>query len=157
LLNSKKYFCVNYFITEDSLEINDRNIFTATEIATVKSTFNTGLAEKFLQKNRWITKFFPNYILNDPNLHKAGCSINNRRSIMQRVWEILFTGGFGERLDEFLMLKTREHWKRKYPNLDDSERNFRLRSTRTESKTHPDSVQKQILSLYEEKLKRFNL
>lgn len=157
LLNSKKYFCVNYFITEDSLEIHDRNIFTATEIATIKATFNTRLSEKFLNENRWITQFFPNCIFNDPGLHKAGCRINNRKSIIRKTMEIIFTGRFGERLDKFLMLKTIEHWKKKYPHLAESERNFRLRSTRTESKTHPDSVQKQILSLYEEKLKRFNL
>jgi len=157
LLNSKKYFCVNYFITGNSLEISDRNIFTATEIATIKATFNSALAEKFISENSWIKQFFPNYILNDTNLHKAGCRVNNRKSIFQKIPEILFSGKLGEKLDEFLMQKTIGHWKRKYPHLDESERNFRLRSTRTESKTHPDSVQKQILSLYEEKLKRFNL
>ncbi len=33
LFNSKKYFCVNYFIDENNLEIIDKNIFTATEIS----------------------------------------------------------------------------------------------------------------------------
>jgi hypothetical protein len=157
LLNSKKYFCINYFITEDSLEITERNIYTATEITTIKPTFNTQLAEKFLQKNGWVTQFFPNYIPNNSNLHKAGCRINNRKSVIQKALEILFPARLGEGLDEFLRLKTIEHWKKKYPHLTESERDFRLRSTKTESKAHPYSVQKQILSLYEEKLKTCNL
>src|SRR4029453_8923510 len=35
LLNSKKYFCINYFIDSDNLEIPDQNIFTATELTTL--------------------------------------------------------------------------------------------------------------------------
>ncbi len=157
LLNSKKYFCLNYFITEDSLEIEERNIFTATEIATIKATYNRGLMQKFLAANTWIKKFFPNYILNDPKLHKAGCRANDNRSFIQKVWEAFFAGKPGDRLDEYLRQRTVKHWKKKYPQLAEDERNFRLKSTRTESKTHPHSVQKKILNLYTEKLKQFNL
>lgn len=32
LLNSRKYFCVNYFVDENNLKIVDENIFTAIEI-----------------------------------------------------------------------------------------------------------------------------
>ena len=35
LFNSHKYFCVNYFVDEDHLEIEEKNLFTATELATV--------------------------------------------------------------------------------------------------------------------------
>ena len=51
LLNSKKFFCLNYFITDDHLEIEDRNIFTAIEIASVKPIFNLELYLKFLEAN----------------------------------------------------------------------------------------------------------
>ena len=33
LLNSKKYFCVNYFITSNHLQIQEQNRFTATELS----------------------------------------------------------------------------------------------------------------------------
>lgn len=157
LLNSKKYFCLNYFITEDNLGITERNIFTATEIATIKATYNEQLMAAFLEKNKWIKEFFPNYVLNDASLHKAGCPVSNRRSIVQRVWEIFFTGSFGDKLDEMMRQKTIKHWQRKFPELDEAERNTRLRSTPTVSKAHPGSVQKKILNLYEEKLSQFNV
>src|SRR5687768_7852879 len=40
LFNSRKYFCVNYFIDTDHLEIPDKNIFTATEIVFLIPTYN---------------------------------------------------------------------------------------------------------------------
>jgi predicted nucleotidyltransferase len=38
LLNSYKYFCINFLLSEDNLEIEDKNVFTATEVMTVKAT-----------------------------------------------------------------------------------------------------------------------
>ena len=35
LLNSRKYFCINYFIASDHLEVGEKNRFTATEIRTL--------------------------------------------------------------------------------------------------------------------------
>ncbi len=157
LLGSKKYFCLNYFITENNLEIAERNIFTATEIATIKSTYNDGMMRAFIEKNKWIKNFFPNYIINDASLHTAGCKVNNRRSILQKVYELFFTGNLGDKLDEIFRQKTIKHWQRKFPELDEAERNARLKSTPTVSKAHPGSVQKKILNLYTEKLSKFNL
>src|SRR5207253_11478070 len=54
LFNSYKYFCLNYYITSDNLEIEEKNIFTATEIAYVKATYNTRLMEDFIKANMWI-------------------------------------------------------------------------------------------------------
>lgn len=157
LLNSKKYFCLNYFITENNLEIAERNIFTATEIATIKATYNDGIMRAFIEKNKWIKDFFPNYVINDTSLHTAGCKVNNRRSILQKVYELFFAGKIGDKLDEVFRQKTIKHWKNRFPELDEAERSDRLKSTPTVSKAHPGSVQKKILNLYTEKLSKFNL
>jgi predicted nucleotidyltransferase len=157
LLNSKKYFCVNYFIASDNMVIEERNIYTATEIVTLKATYNTGLLEEFLQKNLWVTDFFPNYTPSDASLHKAGCKVNNNHSIGQKMLELFFPGRPGDKLDDYLRQMTKRHWKKKYAHLAEAERNFRLKSTKTESKAHPHSVQKTILAMYEEKLKKYDL
>jgi hypothetical protein len=157
LLNSKKYFCINYCMSEDSLQVAERNIFTATEIATIKATYNDTLMRRFVESNKWIKEFFPNYIINDASLHTSGCTVQNSRSIIQKLLEMFFPGNFGARLDKKLMMKTIEHWKKKYPHLDDSERSRRLKSTPTESRVHPHSVQDEILNLYNQKLESFNL
>ncbi|MFI5211591.1 MAG: hypothetical protein ACHQIH_01810 [Ignavibacteria bacterium] len=157
LLNSKKYFCVNYFIASDRMEIEERNIYTATEIVTLKAIYNTELLEEFIHKNIWITDFFPNYTPNDHPLNKAGCRVNNNPSILQKLSELFFPGTFGSRLDDYLREKTKLHWKKKYAHMAEAERNFRLKSTKTESKAHPHSVQKTVLALYEEKLRQYGL
>lgn len=157
LLNSKKYFCINYCITENSLEIKQRNIFTATEIATIKATYNESLTKEFVQKNSWVKEIFPNYIINDETLHKAGCKVQQRRSIIQKTAELFFAGKFGDWLDTKLMNRTNIHWRKKYPQMNDDERYDRLRTTPTESKTHPHSVHEKILTMYKEKLSGYDL
>lgn len=157
LLNSKKYFCVNYFIASDNMNIEEQNIYTATEIVTLKATYNTALLEEFIQKNLWVRDFFPNYTPNDHPLNKAGCRVNNKPSVLQKVMELFFPGTFGSRLDDYLREKTKLHWKKKYSHMAEADRNFRLKSTKTESKAHPHSVQKAILALYEEKLRQYGL
>lgn len=157
LFNNKKYFCLNYFITEDSMEIEVRNIYTAIEIATLKAIFNKPLLDDFISKNMWIKEYFPNYDPDDPKLHCGSAYCGSRTSFLQRFFELFFAGKFGDKLDNYLNRKTIGHWNRKYHHLEEDERNFRLKSTSTESKVHPNSVQKIILDLYAEKLKQFGL
>lgn len=156
-LNSYKFFCINYYITEDNLEITDKNIFTATEIATIKPTYNSVLLKKFIENNGWISSFFPNYVLCDPLLHTSGCKVSERRSILQAITEFFIPGFIAAKVDRKLMNMTRNHWKKRYPQLAEQERNHMFRSTENVSKTHPGNMQKKILGLYDDKLKKFNL
>ncbi len=157
LFNSYKYFCINYFITQSHLEIEEKNIFTATEIATIKGAYNTGLMNEFISKNGWIKNYFPNYILCDPKLHNSNFKINNRKSRIQKVFELLFKGPIGNKLNESFMKLTIKHWNKKYSNLEEDERNHMFKSTVNISKTHPGNMQKKILNAYTEKLKKYNL
>lgn len=157
LFNSKKYFCINYLITENNLVINEHNIFTATEIATIKPVYNLKLAKDFVAANKWVKDFFPNYVVNDCSQHTPGCSITNRRSILQRIGEIFFAGSIGDKLDEYFRRKTIKHWQNRFPELNENERNERLKSTREVSKAHPGSVMKKILEMYNQKLTEHNL
>lgn len=156
-LNSYKFFCINYYVTEDNLVISERNIFTATEIATIKATFNTELLNEFIRQNEWVKEYFPNYVLCDPMLHSSGCKVNNRRSKLQRLIEFFIPGKLASAIDKKLMCMTRKHWKKKYPQLPDTERNHMFKSTENVSKTHPGNMQKKILGMYSQKLQEFNL
>jgi hypothetical protein len=157
LFNSHKYFCINYFISEDSLEIEEKNIFTATEIIHIKSTFNREMMNKFLQSNLWIKDYFPNYTLCDNHFNSAGFKVNNRKSFIQKFLEIFFIGSPGDRLDNFLRQRTSQHWKKKYFQLNEKDREHMFKSTINVSKTHPGNMQKVILNKYKERLKNFNL
>jgi hypothetical protein len=156
-LNSYKFFCLNYYITESNLSITERNIFTATEIATIKATYNTQLMEKFIYENSWVKEFFPNYDLCDPMLHTSGCKVNNRSSFIQKAVEFFIPSGLARKLDKKLMEMTRNHWKKKYSHINNAEREHMFKSTESASKAHPGNMQKRILGLYTQKLQEFNL
>jgi len=157
LLNSYKYFCLNYFITEDNLEIPFKNIFAATEVAYIKATFNTTLMSSFVMANKWIKDYFPNYKFLDPYLHSAGFKVNNRKSIMQKLLEITFAGSAGNKLDNYFKKKTEKFWGKKYSKLPEADRKLLFRTERNVSTAHPGDMQRTILAKYCERLKHFNL
>lgn len=157
LFNSYKYFCINYYITVDALEIEEKNIFTATEVAYVKATYNTELMNEFISANKWIKDYFPNYILGDPYLHTPGCKVNNSRSVLQKISEFFIPGFIAKKLDAYLLGRTMKYWNKKYSYIDENERELMFKSTSKASKAHPRNMQKKILNTYNEKLKQFNL
>ncbi|TAK53865.1 MAG: hypothetical protein EPO24_13845, partial [Bacteroidetes bacterium] len=61
LLNKKKYFCLNYFVTEHQLLLQEKSYYIATEIAHLKPLYNFPLFLKYINTNSWIKKYFPNY------------------------------------------------------------------------------------------------
>ncbi len=151
LLNSHKYFCVNYFIDTTNLEIEDKNIFTATELATLITTSNTSLYRKLMQANPWVKDFFPNTLM-----ESVSGEINPaNNSIVKRSFEKLFPGKIGDTLDDFCFKITIKQWRKKFKNLSDSEFELNLRSKKDVSKHHPRGFQLKVLSALDEKVKDF--
>jgi len=53
--------CVNMYVSEEELEINRENLFTAHEITQLKVLVNKNkIYERFLYANKWISRFLPN-------------------------------------------------------------------------------------------------
>jgi len=157
LLNSYKYFCVNYLISSEKLEIEEKNLFTATEVAYVRATHNQDLVDEFIRANKWICSYFPNYIVCDPYLHTPFCKLSVRKSYLQKFMEIFLNGKPGNRLEKYFMNVTINHWEKQYSNIDKAERTHMFKSTETVSKTHPGNMQKKILNAYSKKLQEFCL
>lgn len=146
LLNKKKFLCPNYFVTENHLEIPERNVFTATELITLKPLYNPPMLRRLIEVNRrWILEFFPNFELKYQT--QAG-----HRSLLQRVLELPMNDGYTERLDTRLMDFYRKSWKHRYPGYTDEERDFLFRTTPYASKVHPNDYQTKILGEYEKRL-----
>ncbi len=61
LLNRKKYFCINYLSSTRNLRFDEQNLFTATEVATLKPLYNSSLFHKYIEANKWINNYFPNF------------------------------------------------------------------------------------------------
>ena len=153
LLNSKKYFCLNYFVTTDHLTLDDHNVFLATEIAHLKPLYNSGLFRKYFASNQWIRDYFPNYDLRHLQFPVA----NERQSLLQRLLEIPFSFIAADTLNTYLMNKMAAIWARRYPEFDDTTRRKIFRCTKSESRAYVGNFEEKILAIYEQKLREFGV
>lgn len=150
LLNSKKYFCVNYFIDTEQLHIPDQNIFTATELVTLLPVYNYDLYRKFYETNGWVKSFFPNC---EPRIHNGALEASAPWTRM--VTEKLLNGQLGEWLDQLFFRKTLNHWRRKFGNQPHHEFELNMRSRRSVSKHHPQGFQFRVLQAFEKRIREF--
>jgi hypothetical protein len=114
LLNRKKFFCLNFFITTDSLECTDRNLFTAIEIGTLKPLYNSALFQRYLEANIWIRSYFPNF---DVSLLEYP-PVTESPGFLQHILEFPFRLIDADALDTYLMQKMQRIWRSRYPGLD---------------------------------------
>lgn len=144
LLNSRKYFCVNYFVGSDNLSIPDCNIFTATEIASLIPVYNFSGYNSFIEQNKWVYKHLPNFDLNK----KKSTSAKNE-SIIKKVSERLLSTGIGAFADKQLFKLTLNIWQRKFKHFNKSDFDLNMRSRKNVSKHHPSGFQQKVLRLWD--------
>lgn len=153
LLNRKKYFCVNTFTAADALEFDEKNLYTAAEIAYLKPIYGAGICRDFAAANGWVKGFFPNF---DPALiPEVRCAVSDTPSGLQRVLERLLGFLPLDRIDSALLQWMERVWARRYPGLDDEKRRHAFRSTKSESRTYPSDYQEHVLAWYEKQMNAF--
>lgn len=143
LLNSHKYFCVNYFVDTEHLEIEEKNRFTATETVTVLPMYGRGEYVQFCEANRWAWAMFPNFPprpLDEVPLHG--------RPFFKKTMEWLLGGRVGEWLDVQAMRLTVGFWRRKFRHFDTGKFDAALKSRRYVSKHHPLHFQERVLQAW---------
>ena len=148
LLNSRKIFCINYFVDSENLEIQEKNIFTATEIVTLLPTFGKDIYDKFYEKNFWIREYYPNFPKRDT--HKI---LDRKNGIVKSLLEKVLSKNLGDRIDDFAMGLFDKFNRTKYRNYDEQEFKLAFKSSKKESKHHPKFFQKKVLVEYENKIK----
>lgn len=146
LFNSRKYFCINYFIDTDMLEIPDKNIYTATEIITLKNITGAKIFSDFMHANAWTTNFYPNF-LPEHNYIESGI----RKYFLKSIFEKLMNNFIGNWLDNACLAITIQYWKRKFKELSFIELETNLRSRKHVSKHHPQGFQFKVLVALEKK------
>jgi len=150
LFNSHKMFCVNYFVDEEHLEIEEKNLYTATELATLVPLYNESGYRSLLSANRWIYQYLPNFRHRSPVDRDMTTAPG-----FQKICEGLLNP-IAATLDAFFMNLSYRRWRRLYGHLyakEDFDIAFKTR--RHVSKNHPNHYQKKILKLYQGKLLEF--
>ncbi len=150
LFNSRKNFCVNYFLSEENLEVPDKNIFTATEVSFLIPTYNYDLYMCFRNANAWTENFLPNFQHRDKRY-----LVGRKKYFLKSLLENILSGTIGTWLDNYFFKLTLKFWKKKFSHFDDSTFDFRLRSRKNVSKHHPMGYQEKILGRYAEQLSAF--
>jgi len=152
LLNSHKFFCTNYLIDSQSLEIEEKNIYTAMETTTLIPVYGKALYEKFINKNQWTKNHLPNM-----ELHRTAF-IAEKTSVLKNITENILSGSFGEQLDLLFMDLATKRWKKQFGHsFAQADFELAFKSKRNVSKNHPRFFQKQILNHYQEKIEAFEM
>ena len=141
LLNSKKYFCVNYFISSNALEIEEKNIFTATELTTLLPMFGNGSFHKFYDENKWVENYLPNKTVTDglSKLHVV------KKPTTTKITEYFLDSRIGDWLDAAFLRITYKKWKIKFNHLEERQFNVAMKSTKNISKHHPLNFQRKVI------------
>ncbi len=99
LLSKRRYrhkiqdrFCLNYFITDDSLEIRNKDLFSAREYFFCFPIFDSDdFFGKFQVKNGWIKKYKPNYFLSEVKHLKCvqdTLNVKRIRNFLEKILDI---------------------------------------------------------------------
>ncbi|HEY4154140.1 MAG TPA: hypothetical protein VGM24_01900 [Puia sp.] len=150
LLGRQHWFCMNYFIDEEALEIEEKNIFTAIELLTLLPLRGNSCLNEFYSGNTWTKEFCPNY-----RNRSAAADGPVSDSRLKKILESLFDGRAGDWLDNYFMRLTSRRWKKK-EGLQKRSVKGNLMSLQTGkhfSKPNPGLFQKEILRLYQDNLK----
>lgn len=146
LLNSRKYFCVNYFISSEQLEIEEKNRFTATELKTLIPLQGKQAFEKFYFKNNWIKNYFSKFEINLNTVPEI------RKPLFTKAIQLVFDNGFGNSIDYAFKSITLRKWKSKFSFLSEDDFKIALKSTKNVSKHHPSNFQKKVILSLNNKL-----
>lgn len=139
LLNSRKYFCVNYFITSNQLEIVEKNRFTATELKTLIPMEGKDIFSTFYANNLWVKNYFSKFKTNLDTIS------NTKKPFISKSIEFIFNTGLGEITDNLFKKITIRKWKSKFIFLSIEDFNIALKSTQNISKHHPSNFQKKVI------------
>ena len=155
LFNLYKRFCINYYITEDFLEIEEKNRFTATEIITLIPVTGKSIFSKFYQSNQWVLNYFVKFTADVAKV------IAIKKSIASIAVECLLDNKIGSYLDQVIKRVFIKKWQSKFNYLNDDDLQIALKSTANVSKHHPLNFQKKVLDAlqikFEEVRVKFNL
>jgi hypothetical protein len=148
LTGRQRYYCMNYYIDTEALLINEKNIYTATEIKTLMPVTGLEVLQEFFKANGWSDLFLPSC---HPVLPHPKPVSRTRRSI-----EWVFNNRFGSWLDGLLLRVTTKRWNRKERRKQQNEKGsvLSLITGKHYARSNAGGFQEKVLALYEEKLRQ---
>jgi hypothetical protein len=141
LFNMQKCFCMNYFIDESSLALEDKNIYVAYEIASMIPVNNKDLYNEFIYANRWVIEKLPQIDYSTADIYEHKSTI---KWLIEKCLSVFALDNLNKLLMKITDYKWRHKWKKANYSPDDYEQAFRTRINI--SKNHPKNYQKLLLA-----------
>ena len=148
LLNKQDWFCMNYYVDEETLRIKEKNVYTAVEIATLLPLRGIKAFKDFYTANTWCKNLLPNHGM------KVSYLRENKRPWLTRLIERLLDNPLGNFLDMIFMKLTAHRWaiKTKKRKLNKRGDVLGMDTNKHYAKPNPQAFQNKLLARYENKL-----
>jgi len=150
IIGRQHWFCMNYYIDEAGLEIEEKNIYTAIEIATLLPMWGGISLGNFMLANAWTKKYLPVY------RKVEGETPEPKKGPLARLFEKILDGKMGEWLDNKLMQITDKRWQKKVQRNKKNDKGFSIGMMVSKhfSKPNPVFFQDKILEMYSDKVNK---
>ncbi|MEY3421010.1 MAG: hypothetical protein RIR48_1299 [Bacteroidota bacterium] len=156
LLNSRKYFCLNYFVDTQNIQIIDKNIFTAVEVSHLIVVYSeNNIFNKFYDQNKWV-----HFYLNSPAPINVNAKVSDPFYSLNEAIKItsgkkriekFLNGKLGNILEIYTHKMTLNRWMKKFGHFNEEKFELTMRSTKGVSKHHPQDFQSKVLDTYLER------
>jgi hypothetical protein len=149
LTGKQHWYCMNYYIDEEALLIEEKNEFSAIEMMTLLPVCGNEAIPAFFKRNGWVNFYLPNYA--SKNLVPF---VNIKDNKIKKYAEYLLNSPLGNWLDNYFMKITQHRWEKKENSkmVNKSGQRMGLRTSKHFCKPNPDFLQKKIVSRYHIKL-----
>lgn len=153
LFNRKKFFCYNHIVSEQRLDVADRNIYTAIEVVTLRPMVNGELFGKFLSVNSWTQGFLPNSLSSS----SAELPKHESTTLLERTVDAVVPSTTLDAIDNWLLKQWRHAWIRRYPKLTPMKRSQLFQCNADVSTAYVQDFLETIIGQYELRLQEYNL
>lgn len=147
LTGRQHYYCMNYYLDEEVLFLEEQNIFTAIEIITLVPVAGKESLSLFFEKNNWTHHWFPAFTIKKQKR-------KDPVTWLKPIAEWMLNGKAGRRLEKYLFDLTEKRWERK--SLKNKKNikgeSMELISGRHFALSNPGNFREGILQKYGEKL-----
>lgn len=149
IAGKQHWFCMNYYVDEIGINIQEKNIFTAMEIVTLLPMQGANNFKKFIAANSWTNKYFPAHII-------STCTTEIKKGFIRKCIEKIFNSKLGDATDKWLMNLTDKRWKRKTQQgkVNDNGGRIGMIVGRHFSKPDPKNFQAKVVQQYECRVKQ---
>lgn len=137
-------FCMNYFIDESYLLLEEQNLYTAIELASLIPVAGKDIYKDIIRKNKiWTKQYLPNKYVGFYKTEEIRGTANMPKSVIEAV-----INPIGKSLNAHLMNVTDRKWRKKWKrkNYPDHEYNLAFKTTLHHSKNHPANNQRKVLT-----------